>query len=80
MFLPPSESYSAVEPNLLPALGALPERQRIAVVLIHVEEWTFREVAELLHVSISTVQKHTERGMAKLRRSLRVDTPEPTND
>jgi DNA-directed RNA polymerase specialized sigma24 family protein len=35
--------------------------------LIHGLEWTYREVAELLGVSKSTVQTQTERGMAKLR-------------
>jgi DNA-directed RNA polymerase specialized sigma24 family protein len=80
VYLPPSESYSVAEPKLLPALRALPERQRMAVVLVHVECWTLREVAELLHISISSVQKHANRGMAKLRHSLSVDTPEPSND
>ncbi len=35
--------------------------------------WTFREVADLMDVGISTVQAHVERGMAKLRDSLGVD-------
>jgi RNA polymerase sigma-70 factor (ECF subfamily) len=63
-----------VEPNLPAALAALPERQRMAVVLVHAEGWTLREAADFLSISIPTVQKHAERGMAKLRRALRVDS------
>jgi RNA polymerase sigma factor (sigma-70 family) len=61
-----------VEPGLLTALASLPERQRLTVVLVHVEGWTLREVAELLGLSIPTVQKHAERGMASLRRTLKI--------
>jgi DNA-directed RNA polymerase specialized sigma24 family protein len=80
MYLPPSEHYSAVEPNLLPALAALSDKQRMAVVLVHVEGWTLREVAELLHVSIPTVQKNADRGLANLRRSLHIEISERSND
>jgi RNA polymerase sigma-70 factor (ECF subfamily) len=64
-----------VEPNLEPALLALSEQQRVAVVLCHGFQWTHREVAELLDLSPSTVQNHVERGLANLRRALEV-----TND
>jgi DNA-directed RNA polymerase specialized sigma24 family protein len=43
------------------------------VVLVHAYDWTLREVAELSDTSISTVQTHLERGLAKLRSSLAVD-------
>jgi DNA-directed RNA polymerase specialized sigma24 family protein len=39
----------------------------VAVVLIHGYAWRYVEVAELMGVSVSTVQQHAERGMAKLR-------------
>ncbi|MBX3284484.1 MAG: hypothetical protein KF703_03995 [Actinobacteria bacterium] len=61
-----------VEPELEPALLALTEPQRVAVVLCHGFQWTHREVAELLDVSSSTVQNHVERGLAHLRRALEV--------
>jgi DNA-directed RNA polymerase specialized sigma24 family protein len=35
-------------------------------------EWKLREVAELLNVSVATVQSHLERGMRSLRDSLEV--------
>lgn len=62
-----------IEPALPDAMARLSESQRISVMLIHGFEWTFAEVAELLGVSRSTVQKHAERGLAKLRGRLGVD-------
>ena len=61
-----------LEPGLPAALGRLSERQRIAVVLIHCLEWTYPEVADLLGVSVSTVQQHAERGLRRLRVRLGV--------
>ncbi|HMC40310.1 MAG TPA: sigma factor-like helix-turn-helix DNA-binding protein, partial [Acidimicrobiales bacterium] len=51
-----------VEPRLVPALRELSERQRVAVVLIHGYGWTYAEVADLLELTVSTVQTHAERG------------------
>ena len=62
----------SVEPGLPAALGKLSQRQRVAVVLIHSEDWTYAEVADLFGVSVSTAQQHAERGMSKLRRSIGV--------
>jgi DNA-directed RNA polymerase specialized sigma24 family protein len=61
-----------VEPGLLAAVGSLSEAQRVAVVLVHGYEWTLREVAELTDVTVSTVQTHVERALAKLRAALEV--------
>jgi DNA-directed RNA polymerase specialized sigma24 family protein len=69
-----------VEPGLPAALASLSERQRLAVLLVHGEGWTLREVGELLRLSVPTIQKHAERGMASLRRSLKVDFPGETRD
>ena len=62
-----------VEPRLTRAMDDMTERQRVAVVLIHGFEWTFAEVASLLGISVSSVQRHLERGLAKLRAVLGVD-------
>jgi len=43
------------------------------VLLVHGYHWTYREVAELLEVSVSTVQAHVDRGMSKLREALGVE-------
>jgi DNA-directed RNA polymerase specialized sigma24 family protein len=61
-----------VEPHLPKVLGDLSERQRVVVVLVHGFEWTQHEVAELLGVSRTTVQRHLERGMRKLRSGMEV--------
>lgn len=61
------------EPGLPGALARLSERQRSAVILRHGYGWTLAEVAELLGIGVPTVQKHTERGMERLRRELGVD-------
>ena len=61
-----------VEPALAPALAALTERQRVAVLLVHGFGWTLKEVAELTGTRISTVQTHLDRGLARLRAALEV--------
>lgn len=68
--LPPEPRAPWVEPGLDEALAGLPERQRTTVLLLHGYEWTMSEVADMLGVSRTTVQKHAERALAKLRRRL----------
>lgn len=60
------------EPALAPALAALTERQRVAVVLIHGFDWTLREVAELMEIRVTSVQTHLDRGLTNLRSALEV--------
>lgn len=59
-----------VEPGLLAALRALPERQRVAVYLMAGCRWTATEVADLTGVAPTTVRTHLDRGMARLRSDL----------
>lgn len=70
--MPQSHEDPWVEPGLLSGLETLTRNQRIAVVLIEGFEWTQTEVADLLGVSRSTVQKHYERGLHRLREVLEV--------
>lgn len=70
--VPPVGHEFEVEPGIPEALSRLSEKQRVTVLLVYGDEWTWPEVAELLGVSVSTVQKHLERGMSKLRRSIGV--------
>jgi RNA polymerase sigma-70 factor (ECF subfamily) len=72
VFERPTESESLFEPALTGLLAALPERQRIAVVLVHGFQWTPREVSELTGLSPSTIHTHLERGLTKLRSALEV--------
>jgi DNA-directed RNA polymerase specialized sigma24 family protein len=60
------------EPRLIPALSHLSKQQRTAVVLIDGFGYNHREVADLLGIGRSTVQKHHERGLEKLRREMGV--------
>lgn len=69
---PAAVGLPEVEPGLPAALAELSARQRVCVVLVVVEEWTYQEVAELLDVGRSSVQSHVERGMTKLRAALGV--------
>ncbi len=59
-----------IEPSLQSALASLSERQRVAVLLIYGADWTQGQVAELLGLAKSTVQKHAERGLSRLRRTM----------
>lgn len=61
-----------IEPALIPALIALPERQRVVIWLVHGCEWTHREVAESLEISPSTVATHVDRALVTLRNTLSV--------
>jgi len=69
-FDPPQGVESEYEPGLIPALKRLTANQRTAVVLIHGYGWTFREVAELTDIKVTTVQNHLERGLKKLRNEM----------
>lgn len=68
----PNDRDHLVEPGLPKGLEELSEKQRISVLLKHGYGWTYAEISELLGVSIPSLQKHAERGMAKLRRTLGV--------
>ena len=60
------------EPVLPEALSRLSEMQRTAVLLVHGFGWTYEEVADRLELARSSVQKHAERGIRKLRKALEV--------
>jgi len=62
-----------VEPALPEALARLSHQQRVAVLLVHGFAWTLTEVGELFGVTPSTVQRHVNRGLAKLRKTLGVE-------
>ena len=49
------------------ALGRLPHRQRVAVMLRYYEDMSEAEIADLLGISVGTVKSTVSRAMAKLR-------------
>ena len=69
---PPDQSPPRIEPALPECLKRLTPHQRTAVLLVKGYGYTYREVAELLDVGVSTVQQHVERALAKLRAGLGV--------
>ena len=62
-----------VEPDLVPALVALPGKQRTAVWLVHGCGWSYAECAEAMEISASAVGTHVSRALEALRRRLEVD-------
>jgi len=62
-----------IEPGLTTALEKLSEKQRVVVMLTHGYDWTHAEVADLLGVSVGTVQRHKERALGRLRKALGVE-------
>ncbi|HEV2633892.1 MAG TPA: SigE family RNA polymerase sigma factor [Actinocrinis sp.] len=61
--------------DLLAALGAVPPRQRAAIVLRYYCDLSVEETADLLACSPGTVKSQTSRGLAALRTVL--ETPHP---
>lgn len=68
----PPDHLPEVEPGLPAALMGLSEKQRVAVVMVHAYDWPRQEAAELLGVSVSTLDTHLQRGLNKLRNGLGV--------
>ncbi len=61
-WLPDAEVKSALE--------ALPEAYRMAVLLADVEEFSYKEIAEILDIPIGTVMSRIHRGRTALRKAL----------
>lgn len=56
--------------DLADALRDLPDRQRLAVLLVHVYGWTPSEVGEITGMPAVTVRSHLRRGLRHLRTSI----------
>jgi RNA polymerase sigma-70 factor (ECF subfamily) len=52
------------------ALATLPERQRQAVVLRHIEGMSNPEIAEVLEIGVEAVESLTARGKRALKQAL----------
>jgi len=72
--LPAADGASTpwIEPGLPDALAALPDQQRVVVMLLYCFQWSMGEVADVMQVSKSTVQTHAERGLGHLRERIGV--------
>jgi RNA polymerase sigma-70 factor, ECF subfamily len=71
----PSEALATTERHhrLEAALRALPDHQRVPLVLFHFEESSYQDIANLLGVSVGKVKTDIHRGRAALRRLLKED-------
>jgi len=52
------------------ALNALPDRQRLALVLFTMEDWAQKDIAELLQCSVESVKWHVFQARKRLREIL----------
>ena len=72
-FVPvPVDLLPEIEPGLPAALERLSERQRVVVVMVHAYGWNRRDAAEMLGMSVSTIDSHLARALSKLRRIMGV--------
>lgn len=71
------EELPGLDIDLFRALQRLTDDQRMAVVLVHMYGFSYREVAELLEVRETAVTNYVHRGLARLRRILSVDDDQP---
>ena len=55
------------------AVLRLPEKQRTVIHLFYYEDYTIKEIAEILHVSESNVKVRLNRGRAALREEIKED-------
>lgn len=60
----------SVEREIIKALDELPEEYRVAVMLSDVEDFSYREIAEVVGCPIGTVMSRLHRGRRMLQRKL----------
>lgn len=68
----PEEALTAAQrqASLAALLLTLPEAQRVAVILRHIEGMCYAQIAETTGEPIGTVKSHVNRGVARLRRAM----------
>lgn len=64
---------SELRAALSTALSRLPDRERIAVTLRHVQGFAYGDIATILEQPIGTVKANVHRGVRRLRQMLRPD-------
>lgn len=74
----PATQESMVEArNLVEALACLPEDQRAAVLLVGLEELTYRDAAAVLGIPVGTLMSRLHRGRERLRSAMAGETVTP---
>lgn len=69
VFVPPVPSHITDE-DMLAALRGIPEPYQDIILLCDVEDMTYKEIAEAMHIPMGTVMSRLHRGRALLRREL----------
>lgn len=64
------EQMPALDEQLWQAVGALPERQRSAVVLRYVADLPHREIAAAMGCSVEAARRSLHEGLTKLRKAV----------
>ena len=67
---PDSVAQHVTDEDILAALDGIAQEFRSVVVLVDVEEFAYKEVAEILSIPIGTVMSRLSRGRAMLRKRL----------
>ena len=52
------------------AIDEMPEERRRVFILVRMENKTYQEAADMLHISVNTVKYHLKRAHAKLQDKL----------
>jgi RNA polymerase sigma-70 factor (ECF subfamily) len=70
---PGAQDAADRQASLEQAIGALPDHQRVPLVLHHFQDRSYQDIADLLHVSLAKVKTDIHRGRAALKRVLVTD-------
>ena len=62
---------SELKKHLLEAISKLKPKYRSAIVLRDIQQYSYEEIAEVLHLPLGTVKSHISRARAALRESVR---------
>jgi RNA polymerase sigma-70 factor (ECF subfamily) len=63
-------NHNLQDEEILDALNKLPLNYRAVILLADVEEWSYKEVADILHIPIGTVMSRLSRARKQLRQHL----------
>jgi RNA polymerase sigma-70 factor (ECF subfamily) len=63
--------------RLLECLGQVQETYRAAVSLFYLEDYSYKEIADILEIPLGTVRSRISRGIAQLQQAILVGTGTP---
>ena len=69
----PEPAGALPDPALDDAMGNLPEKLRLPLMLCYAENMTYGEISRALRIPVTTVQSRLRQGKARLRKELKDD-------